>query len=137
MINQRQRNRMSTREQLLACIKEFRENNVPITIKKVSEKCGVSHSLVYNRHPDIKEIINNLKKEQKQQKLVEKQKKHTEKLLIRNSNLERRLSQARQHDDKETIAVLMTHIQELYSMYDALLEERNAFAKRLYDLENE
>ena len=56
---------MSTREQLLSCVKEFEQNNEPITITNVANKCGVSHSLIYNRHPDIKEMINNLKREQK------------------------------------------------------------------------
>jgi Ni,Fe-hydrogenase I small subunit len=128
---------MPTREQLLSCVKEFKQNNDPITIKKVADKCGISHSLIYNRHPDIKEMINNLKKKQKEQTLVDQQKDQTGKLLKRNENLERKLSEAKKNDDKETIAMLITHIQELYSMYDSLLEERNAFANRLYDIEND
>jgi len=127
---------MSTREQLLSCVREFKQNNDPITIKKVADKCDISHSLIYNRHPDIKDMINNLKKKQKEQALVEQQKEQTEKLLKRNENLERKLSEAKKNDDKETIATLIAHIQELYSMYDSLLEERNAFANRLYDIEN-
>ncbi len=127
---------MPTREQLLSCVKEFKQNNDPITITKVADKCGISNSLIYNRHPDIKDMINKLKKKQKEQALVEQQKDQTEKLLKRNENLERKLSQAKKNDDKETIAMLMAHIQELYSMYDSLLEERNAFANRLYDIEN-
>ncbi len=127
---------MSTREQLLSCVKEFKQNNEPITITNVANKCGVSHSLIYNRHPDIKEMINNLKREQKKQEVVEQQKSQTELLLKRNENLKNKLFQAKKNDDKETIAMLMSHIQELYSMYDALLEERNAFANRLFDLEN-
>jgi hypothetical protein len=111
------------------------QNNEPITIKKVAGKCGVSHSLIYNRHPDIKEMINNLKKKQKDEALAEEQKANAVKLLKRNENLERKLADAREKDDKETIAILMAHIQELYSMYDALLEERNAFAHKILELE--
>ena len=81
-------------------------------------------------------MINNLKREQKKQEVVEQQKSQTELLLKRNENLKNKLFQAKKNDDKETIAMLMSHIQELYSMYDALLEERNAFANRLFDLEN-
>lgn len=128
---------MSTREQLLFCVREFEQSNEPITIKKVADKCGISHSLIYNRHPDIKEMINNLKKKQKEQKLVEQQKDQTENLLKRNKNLERKLAEAKGKDDTETISVLMAHIQELYSMYDSLLEERNVFAQRIFDLENQ
>ena len=127
---------MPTREQLLSCVKEFKQNNDPITIKKVADKCGISHSLIYNRHPDIAEMITKLKKHQKEQAIIELQKDQTDKLLKRNENLERKLSEAKKNDDKETIAMLITHIQELYSMYDSLLEERNAFANRLYDIEN-
>ncbi|MEH6479436.1 MULTISPECIES: DUF6262 family protein [Pseudoalteromonas] len=127
---------MPTRELLLSCVREFKQSNERITIKKVADKCGVSHSLIYNRHPDIKEMINNLKKEQKKQELVEQQKSQTEVLLRRNENLKNKLFQAKKNDDKETITMLMIHIQELYSMYDSLLEERNAFANRLFDLEN-
>lgn len=127
---------MSTREKLLSCVKEFKQNNELITITNVAKKCGVSHSLIYNHHPDISEMINKLKKEQKKQELVEQQKSQTEVLLRRNENLKNKLFQAKKNDDKETIAMLMTHIQEIYSMYDALLEERNAFANRLFDLEN-
>ena len=67
---------------------------------------------------------------------MEQQKSQTEVLLRRNENLKNKLFQAKKNDDKETIAMLMSHIQELYSMYDSLLEERNAFANRLFDLEN-
>ena len=81
-------------------------------------------------------ILFGLKKEQKKQELVEQQKSQTEVLLRRNENLKNKLFQAKKNDDKETIAMLMIHIQELYSMYDSLLEERNAFANRLFDLEN-
>jgi Ni,Fe-hydrogenase I small subunit len=128
---------MSTREQLLSCVKEFKQKNEPITITKVADKCGVSHSLIYNRHPDIAEMIKKLKKHQKEQTLIEQQKDQTEKLLKRNEKLESKLFEANKNDDKETIAMLITHIQELYSMYDSLLEERNAFANRLYDIEND
>jgi AcrR family transcriptional regulator len=128
---------MDTREQLLSCVREFEQNNDPITISKVADKCGISHSLIYNRHPDIKEMINNLKKKQKEQALVEQQKDQAEKLLKRNENLERKLAEAKGKDDRETITMLMAHIHELYSMYDSLLEERNAFAQRILELESE
>lgn len=126
---------MPTREQLLSCVKEFKQNNDPITITKVADKFGVSHSLIYNRHPDIAEMITKLKKHQKKQTLIKQQKDQTEKLLKRNEKLEHKLFEANKNDDKETIAMLITHIQELYSMYDSLLEERNAFANRLYEIE--
>lgn len=86
---------MPTRELLLPCVREFKQSNERITIKKVADKCGVSHSLIYNRHPDIKEMINNLKKEQKKQELVEQQKSQTEVLLRRNENLKNKLFQAK------------------------------------------
>ncbi|ABV87218.1 DUF6262 family protein [Shewanella pealeana] len=127
---------MDTREQLLSCVREFEQNSESITISKVAHKCGLSHSLIYNRHPDIKEMINNLKKKQKEQALVDQQKDQTKKLLKRNENLERKLAEAKGKDDKETIAMLMAHIHELYSMYDSLLEERNAFAQRILELES-
>lgn len=128
---------MDTREQLLSCVIEFEQNNEPITISKVADKCGISHSLIYNRHPDIKEMINNLKKKQKEQALVEQQKKQTKKLLKSNENLKQKLAVATANDDKETIRLLMAHIHELYSMYDSLLEERNQFAQRILELSDD
>jgi uncharacterized protein YnzC (UPF0291/DUF896 family) len=127
---------MDTREQLLSCVKSFEKNNDPISISKVAEKCGISHSLIYNRHPDIKEMINNLKKKQKEKVLLEQQKGQTEKLLKRNEYLERKFVDAKGTRDNVTIAMLMAHIHELYSMYDSLLEERNNFAQRIFDLES-
>ncbi|WP_455291912.1 TetR/AcrR family transcriptional regulator [Vibrio parahaemolyticus] len=59
---------MNTREKLISCVREFEHNDESITISKVAERCGVSHSLIYNRHPDIKEMFNNLKKNQKEPK---------------------------------------------------------------------
>lgn len=59
---------MNTREKLISCVREFEHNDESITISKVAEQCGVSHSLIYNRHPDIKEMINNLKKKTKKTK---------------------------------------------------------------------
>lgn len=124
---------MDTREQLLTCVREFEQSNEPITISKVAAKCGISHSLIYNRHPDIKEMINNLKKKQKENALVEEQKNQTEKLLKSNENLKQKLAVATSNDDKETIRILMAHIHELYSMYDSLLDERNQFAQRILE----
>jgi predicted Holliday junction resolvase-like endonuclease len=106
-------------------------------ISKVAEQCGVSHSLIYNRHPDIKEMINNLKKKQKKQKIVDQEKNKTEKLLKMNQHLKKKLSEHKGREDKEMVSVLMAHIHELYSMYDSLLEERNAFAQQLWELDNE
>lgn len=99
---------MDTKEQLLTCVREFKQSNEPITISKVAAQCGISHSFIYNRHPDIKEMINNLKKKQK-------------------------LAVATANDDKETIRILMAHIHELYSTYDSLLDERNQFAQRILE----
>lgn len=128
---------MDTREKLLSCVREYDKNNEPITISRVAGKCGVSHSLIYNRHPDIKEMINNLKQKQKEQVLVEQQKDQTSKLLKRNENLQRKLTEARSKDDKKTIAMIIAHIHEIYSMYDSLCKERNAFAQRIFELEKE
>jgi Mn-dependent DtxR family transcriptional regulator len=126
---------MNTREQILSCVKTFEQNNDSITIKKVADKCGISHSLIYNRHPDLKEMINILKQKQKKHALVEQQRNQTENLLKRNKLLERKLASVKSKNDKETIAMLMAHISELYSIYDSLLDERNIFAKRIIDLE--
>ncbi|TMX33500.1 hypothetical protein DA096_10415 [Vibrio rotiferianus] len=126
---------MDTREKLLFCVREFDNNNEPISISKVARKCGVSHSLIYNRHPDIKQMINSLKQKQKDQALVEKQKDQTSKLLKRNNKLQRELAYSRSKNDPKTIAMLMEHIHIIYSMYDSLLEERNAFAQRVFELE--
>ncbi|MDU0112294.1 hypothetical protein RT723_04630 [Psychrosphaera aquimarina] len=126
---------MNTREKLLTCVKKFEESNIPISISKVAGEVGISHSHISNNHPDIRDDIIRIKKEQKIQILIEKKNNKTEKLIKHNETLARKLSLAKDKQADKTIATLMAHIQELYSMYDSLLEERNSFAERILDYE--
>jgi AcrR family transcriptional regulator len=106
-----------------------------ISITEVAKRCGISHSLIYNRHPDIRELIKNVKSDQRKQALIKEQYDKTEKLVEQNRKLSCRLKKAKQTNDKQTVNQLMGHLQTIYSMYDDLLEERNEFAKRIIEFE--
>ena len=122
---------MSTRESIIKSIDEILASGEAISIKAVATKSGVSHSLIYNRYPDLKEKIKELKSAQKADKQAFSDRETIATLTSRNEKLKQRLEVAKKSDDPETIRTLLTHIQQLYSMYDVLLEDRNKFAERL------
>jgi len=124
---------MTTKEQLLSILKKLEKSGEKISVSKVAEIANVSHSLIYNQYPDILQKIKDAKKQAK----VEKEKlsdfQTINKLMAENKALKKQLSQVSKDDSLETIEQLTSYIQELYSMYDSLLEERNAFAERLIE----
>lgn len=122
---------MSTRQSIINAIDETIASGGTISIKAVATKIGVSHSLIYNRYPDLKEKIKELKAIQKAEKQASSDRETIASLLGKNNILKQRLEFAKANDDPETIKTLLVHIQQLYSMYDSLLEERNTFAEKL------
>ena len=61
---------MNTRTKIVETINQMLEAGESISIHSVAEKCGVSHSLIYNRYPDLKERIKDLKATQKEKQKV-------------------------------------------------------------------
>ncbi|CAK1938131.1 TetR family transcriptional regulator [Vibrio crassostreae] len=126
---------MSTRDKLKQALSSLIDERVPITVSAVAKRCGVSHSLIYNNHPDIKDAIKKAKNRQKEQQQAEISRTENEKLVKKVSALETILEKRKGRDDQETINILLAHITEVYSMYDVLLKERNDYAERLCELE--
>ncbi|CAK2397413.1 TetR family transcriptional regulator [Vibrio crassostreae] len=126
---------MSTRDKLKQALSSLLDERVPITVSAVAKRCGVSHSLIYNNHPDIKDDIKRAKNRQKEEQQAEINRTENEKLVKKVSALEAILKKRKSRDDQETINILIAHITEIYSMYDALLKERNDYAERLYEIE--
>ncbi|WP_250478279.1 DUF6262 family protein [Caballeronia sp. INML1] len=122
---------MDTRARIIAAIREMREAGESISIHAVAARCGVSHSLIYNRYPDLKENIKELKTAQKQQRKADDDQALIARLMSETKALQTKAKAAKQADAKETFKSLLAHVQEVYSMYDGLLEERNRLAVKL------
>lgn len=128
---------MDTRSQILDAVEQMLAAGERLNIHAVAQRCGVSHSLIYNRYPDIKERIKELKQSQAVAKKASEDQELISKLLARNKALLRRSQAADGKDETMAFEALLVHVQQLYSMYDELLEDRNRLAARLAGRQNE
>lgn len=122
---------MDTRERISKIIDDMLERGEKLNVYAVAERCGVSHSLIYNRYPDLKERIKDLKREQRARANAEGDAQLISKLLTKNKSL---VAQIKSQDSKHyeaAIAGLVSHLHEVYAMYDQLLDDRNRLAERL------
>jgi AcrR family transcriptional regulator len=122
---------MDTRTQITNAIDEITKAGDKLTISSVAKKCCVSHSLIYNRYPDLKEKIKELGAEQKLRKKGEADADLITNLMDKNKKLKAKLATETSNTDDAAFKKLLVHTQEIYSMYDQLLEERNRLAQRL------
>jgi AcrR family transcriptional regulator len=122
---------MDTRAKIVKVINQMLAANESISIHSVAEKSGVSHSLIYNRYPDLKERIKELKTVQKAKLKAANEQDLINTLVAQNKMLRERVKDEKRKQDAESFKILLAHVQEVYSMYDQLLEERNMFAARL------
>ncbi|MEI6002439.1 TetR/AcrR family transcriptional regulator [Paraburkholderia bengalensis] len=120
-----------TRTRIIEAIRGMRETGESITIHAVAARCGVSHSLIYNRYPDLKEKIKELKTTQKQQRKAEDDQALIARLTSEKNALHAKVKRGKEAMTKDSFKALLTHVQEVYSMYDGLLEERNRLAGKL------
>ncbi|KVC71726.1 TetR/AcrR family transcriptional regulator [Burkholderia ubonensis] len=121
---------MDTRRQILDVVEQMLAAGDRLSIHAVAKRCGVSHSLIYNRYPDIKERIKELKQSQTIARKAAEDKELISKLLARNKTLRRRSQMVDGNSGGAALEALLVHIQQLYSMYDELLEDRNRLAAR-------
>jgi AcrR family transcriptional regulator len=112
-------------------IDEMHGNGEKLNIHAVAERCGVSHSLIYNRYPDLKERIKGLKAEQRVRAEARSDSAVVAKLLAQNKVLSTKASSESSARHKAEMAALISHLHEMYAMYDQLLEDRNKLAERL------
>jgi len=122
---------LDTRSRIIRTLEQMVSAGENITISAVSAKCGVSHSLIYNRYPDLKERIKELKAAHKARQKAENEKELIQNLLAKNKALKDRIKEDRCSQAEDSFKLMLVHVQQLYSMYDQLLEERNRLAERL------
>lgn len=79
----------------------------------------------------MKEKIKELKTTQKQQRKAEDDQALIARLMCETKVLRAKAKARKQTDAKESFKSLLAHVQEVYSMYDGLLEERNRLAVKL------
>lgn len=128
---------MDTRELILRTIDQMLERGEKISIYAVSKRCGISHPLVYNRYPDLGEWIDRLKKAQRAAGSTEMEAVAISKLVAENRQLSKRIKVEQPARYRELIAELVAHLHQVYAMYDQLLEDRNALARRVQKSGNE
>lgn len=122
---------VGTRSQLVKIIKEIIDNGEGISISAVAHRCGVSHSLIYNRYPDLKERIKELKDQQKARQKAQDDESLISNLLAKNKVLQKKLKSDTSGQVEESFKTVLVHMQQLYSMYDQLCDDRNKLAERL------
>ncbi len=124
---------IETRQQLETIVTEMIATGEKINVSRVAAKAGVSNALIYNRYPELKVRIQAAKETQQSQKEQIEVTTEVEKL---NSKLDKA---KQKQEEAELMACsyqkqneqLWEHIQQVYSMYDQVLAERNDFAERL------
>jgi AcrR family transcriptional regulator len=122
---------MDTRKHIEDTITQMIDAGERLNIFSVAKKCGLSHSLIYNRYPDIKERIKVLKQSQANARAVAEDHQLIAKLVKDNKTLKQRVRSYREEGDEEAFTAILVHVQQLYSMYDEMLEDRNRLAQRL------
>lgn len=128
---------VDTKQQIEAIITDMIASGEKINVSRVAVKAGVSNALIYNRYPELKVRIQTAKEKQqnKVQQIettteLEKVKSKFDKAKQKQSDAEDLAESYKRQNDE-----LWEHIQQVYSMYDQVLAERNDFAERLKFLE--
>jgi len=122
---------MDTREQIEQAIQQMQEAGESISINAVAAKCGISHSLIYNRYPDLSVKIKELKAGQKARQKSESDEALIASLLAKNKALQEKIKSDNSGQAEEAFKSVLSHVQQVYSMYDQLLDDRNKLAERL------
>lgn len=124
---------METRQQLETIVTEMIASGEKINVSRVASKAGVSNALIYNRYPELKVRIQTAKETQQSRKEqievtteVEKLKSKLDKAKQKQEEAELMACSYQKQNEQ-----LWEHIQQVYSMYDQVLAERNDFAERL------
>lgn len=125
----------TTKELLCRSLRELQAQGKKISIKAVADNTGLSHSVIYNRHPELKAIIKLAQKEQAELEDRRDANEEIEKLRIKLKAAKRK-SQQSSEENAETIPNLLAHLQQVYSMYDQLLEEKSDCVRELSRLKS-
>ena len=123
-----------TRKTLIDSLHELILEGKKISIKSVAEKAGLSHSIIYNRYPELKCIIKEEQQKQADQLQRNKERNELEKLKNKLLSAKKKSKKLEQTQINE-IPALLAHIQQVYSMYDQLAEEHVEVLNKLRDYE--
>lgn len=119
-----------TRKVLLKALHELVSEGKKVSIKSVSDRAGLSHSVIYNRYPDLKCIIKDEQVKQAERLKRDENIAELERLKHKLSSVKRKTQKLEQERSIE-FPVLLAHIQQVYSMYDQLAEEHVEALNRL------
>ncbi|MVF12347.1 hypothetical protein FT643_09335 [Ketobacter sp. MCCC 1A13808] len=121
-----------TRKILIEALFELVGEGKKVNIKSVADRAGLSHSVIYNRYPDLKCIIKDEQTKQSERSQRDKDRAELEKLKNKLSSAKRK-SQKLQQEQESEVPALLAHIQQVYSMYDQLAEEHVEALNKLRD----
>lgn len=120
----------NTRKSLIEALYELVSEGKKVSIKSVADRAGLSHSIIYNRYPDLKCIIKDEKIKQTEQLKRDRDIVELEKLNTKLSSIKRK-NQKLEKEKSKDFPSLLAHIQQVYSMYDQLAEEHVEALNRL------
>lgn len=123
----------NTRQNILDALHELIDREQKVSIKAVANHAGLSHSVIYNRYPDLKCIIRDAQLKQAEHRDRNEERDKLLKLKHQLDSIKRKSQ--RTADDKKQLPALLAHIQQVYSMYDQLTEDHAQALKRLRELE--
>lgn len=122
----------NTRKILIESLYELIGEGKKVSIKSVADRAGLSHSIIYNRYPDLKCIIKDEQTKQSERLQRDKDRAEIEKLKNIISSTKRKTQKLQQEQASE-VPALLAHIQQVYSMYDQLAEEHVEALNKLRD----
>jgi len=124
-----------TKQMLMDALNNLIVINNKISVKAVADKAGLSHSVIYNRYPDLLIIIKKAQQDQASKKASEEAQYTIDQLKARLKTTQKKVISQKCTNDIN-IPTLLAVLQQVYSMYDQILEERNELAKELTSLQS-
>ena len=120
----------STRQQLFESLEQLIAQGKKETIKSVADNAGLSHSVIYNRYPELKSHIKKAQEDQEaqQERLLDKE--TINRLKTKLASAKTKVSSSKNEQDV-LMPILLAHLSEVYSMCDQLAEERDELARQL------
>tara|TARA_Y100000780_G_C13475279_1_gene336292 strand:+ start:112 stop:495 length:384 start_codon:yes stop_codon:yes gene_type:complete len=120
----------NTRKSLIDALYQLVSEGKKVSIKSVADRAGLSHSIIYNRYPELKCIIKDEQVKQTEHLKRDREIAELEKLKSKLSSVKRK-NQKLEQEKSTDFPALLTHIQQVYSMYDQLAEDHVEALNRL------
>lgn len=116
----------NTRDQLLQAIDQLVNSGGSISISAVAAICGVSHSLIYNRYPDLKERIKEFKRVQKDRQKTTTDQQLIDNLLAKNKVLLKKLEVQEKRQEEKNLNQLLRSVRKVQAGKMTALTDRRA-----------